>query len=249
MPLAPSRLPPGEVHVSCFDAEAGGLDAPTWSRLLGWLQPDERARFDRYRDLEARASFLIGRGIARRVLADATGVPPAEWRFVEGARGRPEIAVPETDLRFNLAHSGGLVACVIGVRRDVGVDVEHLDRPALSHDVAARSCAPDELADINSEPEHARQRRFLAYWTLKEAYLKARGLGISVPMAEVAFSLDAAEPRLDLRGSMADAGARWIFRMAQPTSRHLVAVAADCRDSTTPVVTFQRIRTEHLVDG
>jgi 4'-phosphopantetheinyl transferase len=242
-------MPAGEVHVSFFDPETGGLDAAMWSRLLGWLQPDERARFDRFQHLDGRASFLIGRGLARQLLADATGVPAADWRFREGARGRPEIAAPETSLRFNLAHSGGVVACVIGDRRDVGVDVEHLDRPRLSHDVAVRSCAPHELADIREEPEESQQQRFLVYWTLKEAYLKACGLGISVHMPDVAFALDPDGPRLLLRGSMAGHDPRWLFGLAQATPRHLMAAAVECRDDATPELVFQRFRADRFSQG
>jgi 4'-phosphopantetheinyl transferase len=248
MSLASPRIPSDEVHVSFFDPEIGGLDAPQWSRLLGWLQPDERARFDRYRHLDGRASFLVGRGLARQVLADATGVPATEWRFREGLRGRPEIASPETTLRFNLAHSGGVVACVIGDGIDVGVDVEHLDRRALVYDVATRCCSEEELTDIHSQPEEDRQRRFLVYWTLKEAYLKACGLGISVHLPDVAFSLATGEPQLHLRGSLADDGRRWIFGLAQPTLRHLLAAAVSYSGAEPPGLRFQRFRASRFGD-
>jgi 4'-phosphopantetheinyl transferase len=249
MSLAASRIPAQEVHISFLDPGIGGLDAPQWSRLLGWLQPDERARFDRFRHLDGRASFLIGRGLARQVLSDATDVPAAEWRFREGPRGRPEIAAPETTLRFNLAHSGGVVACVIGDGVDVGVDVEHLDRPALAYDVARRCCSDEELADIHDEPEEHRQRRFLIYWTLKEAYLKALGLGISVHLPDVSFSLATGEPRLNLRGSLADDQRRWVFGLTQPTPRHILAAAAGVRDEDTVSLRFQRFRASRFTDG
>ena len=248
MSLAASRLPAHEVHVSFLDPAIGGLDAPQWSRLLGWLQPDERARFDRFRHLDGRASFLIGRGLARQVLSDATGIPPADWRFREGLNGRPEIASPDTTLRFNLAHSGGVVACVIGNGVDVGVDVEHLDRPAFLHDVAKRCCSEEELADINNEPEEGRQRRFLVYWTLKEAYLKALGLGISVHLPDVSFSLASGEPQLHLRGSLADDQRPWIFGLAQPTERHIMAAASSYRQEQPMELRFHRFRASRFAD-
>jgi 4'-phosphopantetheinyl transferase len=242
-----SRLPEGHVHVFFYDADADGLDAVQWARLRGWLQPDELQRFERFKNLESRASFLIGRGLARRVLADLTGVPPEHWHFREGRNGRPEISAPATTLEFNLAHSGGMVACVVADRRDVGVDVEHLDRTRLLHDVAARTCAPDELADIDAEPDDRRQQRFLIYWTLKEAYLKARGVGISVHLADVAFSLEGGTPKIALRGSMAGEDDRWLFGLAKPSDRHLLAVAADTRDGVTPTVTLLRVMAHHFV--
>jgi 4'-phosphopantetheinyl transferase len=235
-----SHLAATAVHAYCLNADEDGLDAAGWSRLVSWLQPDERRRLDGFRHLESRASFLIGRGMARRLLARVTGVAPADWRFREGEYGRPEIASPETSIRFNIAHSGGMVACVLANGRDVGIDVEHVDRPRLLHNVAARSCAAAELADIEVEPEDRRQQRFLVYWTLKEAYLKARGVGVSVPLHEVSFSLEGTFPELRLLGSLAHEDPRWIFRLTQPSARHIAAIAADTRDGTVPDVSVRR---------
>lgn len=237
-----------DVLVAVFNGDDGGLDATVWSRLTEWLQPDERERAAQFKDMEARASFLIGRGMARAMLAEVTGVAPADWRFTEGAHGRPEIASPDTPYHFNLAHSHGAVACIVGRDREIGVDIEFLDRPQASQDVAARVCSPDELADINAlgvagtpraATDEERQERFLVYWTLKEAYLKARGLGISVHLADVAFSLASGQPVFTPRGSLADVDARWTFRLAQPSPRHLLAVAVDTR-AGEPNIRFQR---------
>ena len=248
MPPVSSRLPDNHVHVVFFDAEAsGGIDANVWARLVEWLQPDERRRFEQFKSLDSRASFLIGRGLTRRFLADLTDVPPQDWRFVEGRFGRPEIAAPDTTLNFNLAHSGGVIACVVADARAVGVDVEHLDRRPLVHDVAARSCSPDELADIALEPNTTRQERFLLYWTLKEAYLKARGIGLSVHLPDVSFSLAEEIPTLQLRGSMTAEDPRWMFRLAQPSARHILAVAADVSDGITPEVRVFRFRADRFL--
>lgn len=229
-----------DVLVAVFSADDGGMDTALWSRLRSWLQPEETARAEKYKDMEARASFLIGRGMARTMLSEATGVAPGDWRFSEGPHGRPDIASPDTPYRFNLAHSHGVIACALAKRRDVGVDVEFLDRPDSTHDVATRVCSPDELADIDAAPDGGRKERFLVYWTLKEAYLKARGLGISVHLGDVAFTVNSGEPMFAPAGSLADADTRWLFRIAKPGPRHLVAVAVDTRDKVTPNIRFQR---------
>jgi 4'-phosphopantetheinyl transferase len=229
-----------DVLVAVFSADDGGMDAGMWTRLRSWLQPEETTRADNYKDMDARAAFLIGRGMARTMLAEVTGVAPGDWRFTEGPHGRPEIASPDTPYRFNLAHSHGMIACAIARGRDIGVDVEYLDRPDSSHDVAQRACSPDELEDIASAPDDGRKERFLTYWTLKEAYLKARGLGISVHLADVAFTVHTGEPVFVPRGSLADVDTRWLFRLAQPGPRHLVAVATDTRLATAPNIRFQR---------
>jgi 4'-phosphopantetheinyl transferase len=229
-----------DVLVAVFNADDGSMDAARWTQLQSWLQPEERARADAFKDMEARAAFLIGRGMARTMLAEVTGVPPADWRFGTGAHGRPEILTPDTPWHFNLAHSHGMVACALASGREVGVDIEYLDRPKSTHDVAQRACAPDELADIDAAPEPDRQERFLVYWTLKEAYLKARGLGISVHLADVAFDLSSGEPAFTPGGSLADADRRWLFRLAQPAPTHILAVAVDTRHPDPPNVRFQR---------
>lgn len=229
-----------DVLVAVFSADDGGMDAAMWTRLRSWLQPEETARAETFKDMEARAAFLIGRGMARTMLAEVTGVAPADWRFSEGPHGRPEIASPDTPYRFNLAHSHGMVACAVARGRDIGVDVEFLDRPDASQDVASRVCSPDELEDVDSAPDEGRKERFLIYWTLKEAYLKARGLGISVHLADVAFTVKTGEPVFAPRGSLADADTRWMFRLAQPGPRHLMAVATDTRDGSVPNIRFQR---------
>lgn len=229
-----------EVLVAVFSADDGGMDAAMWTRLRSWLQPEETTRAGNYKDMEARAAFLIGRGMARTMLSEVTGVAPGDWRFSEGPHGRPEVASPDTPYRFNLAHSHGMIACAIAKGRDIGVDVEFLDRPDSSHDVATRVCSPEELEDVDSAPDAGRKERFLVYWTLKEAYLKARGLGISVHLGDVAFTVNTGEPIFTPRGSLADADTRWLFRLAQPGPRHLIAVATDTRDATTPTIRFQR---------
>lgn len=229
-----------DVLVAVFNADDGGLEADVWTRLREWLQPEERERADKYKDMEARAAFLIGRGMARAMLSEVTGVPPAEWRFVEGPHGRPEIASPDTPYHFNLAHSHGAVACIVARDREIGVDVEFLKRPAASHDVATRVCAPDELEDVNAATDAERQERFLVYWTLKEAYLKARGLGISVALSDVAFSLAGGSPQFVPRGTLAGVDTCWTFRLAQPNDTHLIAVAVDTRDGSEPNIRFQR---------
>jgi 4'-phosphopantetheinyl transferase len=84
------------------------------------------------------------------------------------------------------------------------------------------------------------------YWTLKEAYLKARGLGISVHMGDVAFTVNGGEPRFVPGGSLAGADTRWLFRLAQPGPRHLVAVAVDTADGAAPNIRFQRFQSNRF---
>ncbi len=163
------------------------------------------------------------------------------------AHGRPEIASPPTGLQFNLAHSAGLVVCALAAGRDVGVDVEDLARRTVDLAVVSRYCSAEEILDIQAQRDRWHDR-FLRYWTLKEAYLKARGLGISVTLSDLSFSSDDARPRIALTRSLQGADDRWMFQLAQPTDRHLIAVAAATADAVQPVVSVQQfdIATRHL---
>ena len=190
------------------------------------LAPDERDRFRRYRHPLASYQFVVGRLLVRAWLEAVSGTAAAEWQLVEGPRGRPHIDYPVSPWSFNLAHSGGMVACVLSRLPDVGVDLEHLDRRPMAPDLYRRFCSPAEIADIEQQPEEARARRFLTYWTLKEAYLKARGLGIAVHLADVEFSLDGSRPSIAFRGSLDGTDAGWAFELFQPSPRCLLSVAA-----------------------
>ena len=199
-----------------------------------WLTAEERVRYDRFAVDQDRQMFLLGRAMARTLVGTALGVSPRAWEWGEGPHGRPEIGGGATPLRFNLTHSAGLVACALAWDRDVGVDVEDLERRPVDRAVVTRYCAPAEVADIDAHGDRWHDR-FLHYWTLKEAYLKARGLGIAVPLAQICFRLDNGAPRVEFLGSLLGTDARWALTLVQPTPRHVLAVAASTAGAAEPV--------------
>ena len=198
------------------------------------LNDADRERFDRYHAERDRRMFLLGRLMSRRLVGEALGVPPEQWEWRTGTHGRPEIASPSTPIRFNLAHSAGLVVCALANAREVGVDVEDLRRPPIDERMIRRYLSPLEADDVEAQGEHWRHR-FLHYWTLKEAYLKALGLGISVPLREISFALEP-EVRITFHGSLADTSTSWVFQLLQPTDQHLVAIAASADDGVRPEI-------------
>lgn len=243
-----NTVPPrsGGADVSVWYAETRDFpflaepDAPA-----RWLTGVDRQRYDRFAGDDDRRMFLLGRAMARSLVGAALGVPPAAWEWREGSHGRPEIARPATSVRFNLTHSAGLVACALADRCDVGVDVEDLQRRPVDPAVVARYCTPEEIADIAVSREGWHDR-FLRYWTLKEAYLKARGLGIAVPLAEIGFRLDDHRARIVFRGSLAGADDRWALVLTQPTSRHILAAAAEATDGAAPTWRIEALPANHF---
>jgi 4'-phosphopantetheinyl transferase len=226
----------GGVGVWHADISLLGSDAIR-DRALAWLTAAERARFDRYRGDADRQMFLLGRVMARRLVGRALGVEPTSWRWREGPHGRPEVDDPHTAVHFNVAHSSGLVACAVARDREVGVDVEDSERPPTDPAVVARFCSPDEAAAIRvGEPGW--RDRFLEIWTLKEAYLKARGVGISVNLSDISFAVGDDVTVRFLR-SLAGADAEWAFRLVRATPRHLLAVATGTSDGARPSVAIE----------
>ena len=117
------------------------------------------------------------------------------------------------------------------------MDVEDSDRPPTDPAIVARFCSADEAAAIRvGEPGW--RDRFLEVWTLKEAYLKARGVGISVHLSDISFSIGPSV-RVQFLRSLADADARWAFHLVRATPRHLLAVASGTRDGVTPAVAIE----------
>ncbi|MCC7176843.1 MAG: 4'-phosphopantetheinyl transferase superfamily protein [Acidobacteria bacterium] len=204
--------------------------------------PEVRARLDRYRALldtgererEARfhfdadrERFVIGRALARLQLSRYLGGDPRQWSFVANAHGRPELLARggAPTFGFNVSHTRGLVAFAMARTTDVGVDVECIDR-VLTHDIADRFFAPAEVATLRALPARDQARVFFDFWTLKEAYIKARGMGLALPLRHFAFRLRApAPPAIAFDPEIDDDAETWQFAQAWPTDRHRLAVA------------------------
>ena len=208
--------------------------SPRWKRCCHLRNGIAGQRFAFEHD---RHSFLITRALVRTVLSRYAVVPPEAWTFVPNGYGKPEIAGPDPvpPLRFNVSHTRGLVACVVAWERDVGVDVEHLDRPSLGLGLAERYFAPAEVASLRRVPPEEFPRAFLDFWTLKEAYIKARGMGLALPLADFAFHLGPGAIRISFTPRIEDDPNHWQFLRFELKERHKVAVAlrrapaADCR--------------------
>jgi 4'-phosphopantetheinyl transferase len=229
IPWTDTRLPLGPNDAHLWYAHPEQITDPVQlGSLEALLSPDERQRRQRFAFEEDRHSFLVTRALVRTVLSRYAGVAPEAWLFVPNGYGKPEIAGPDgvPPLRFNVSHTKGLVACVVSLDRDVGVDVEHVDRPSLSLRLAERYFAPEEIAVLRRVPPEELPRAFLDFWTLKEAYIKARGLGLAVPLADFAFHLDGHDRvRITFTPRIDDHPQQWQFTRFVLKERHKVAVA------------------------
>jgi len=200
-----------------------------------WLDAQERSRYERYRFPRHRHEYLVAHALLRSCLSRYAEQPPQDWRFSINAYGQPEIQVEqgEPPLRFNLSHTEGLVTCAITRAADVGIDVEYGGQPVRAEDLAAIAAAhfaPVELAELARLTGIAWRHRFFDIWTLKEAYIKAQGKGLSLPLQQFALRLQPGGPvpiQLDA-DSAPDPCQDWGFALLRPTQSHHLAVAVRC---------------------
>jgi 4'-phosphopantetheinyl transferase len=209
-------------------------------RALVYLSPEESARYARYLVPGAAQTFLAARLLVRSVLSAYAPVPPWDWRFETNRWGRPYIANPEAprELLFNLSHKPGAVTCLVGCGRDLGVDVEHsASRPYLL-EIASRFFSPSETAALTALPEEGRIQRFFELWTLKEAYIKARGVGLSLGLANFSFSPCGDTATVRFEPGFDDDPAIWEFRLFRLIGEHLIATAVRRTSSPLEIETF-----------
>lgn len=205
-------------------SEAG--TPPRLAQYRELMEPHERAQADRFVFDKDRHEYTVARALVRTTLSRYLDRAPADWRFEKNRYGRPEIipAPGEPRLRFNLTHTRGLVAVAVVLDRDIGVDAENLTRRDVGPSVADRYFSPSEVAELATVTSDARQRRFLEYWTLKESYIKARGMGLSLPLEQFSFHLSASNPTISFDPRLVDQPAAWQFRQFW-LPEHLLAVA------------------------
>jgi 4'-phosphopantetheinyl transferase len=202
--------------------------------VRGLLSPTEHAKHQAYRFERHRHEYLVTRAVERAVLSACLGCPPAGLAFARNEYGRPEL-VPGSPLRFNLTNTVAMVACAVAVGRELGVDAEPLARGDDILGIAETVFTSYERATLESLELTARRRRAVELWTLKEAYMKARGMGMSLPVKELEIVFDA-EGVTGLRvfGAVVDDPARWALATRE-VGDHLVSVCVE-RSAGEPIV-------------
>jgi medium-chain acyl-[acyl-carrier-protein] hydrolase len=176
------------------------------------LSADEKARAGRFCFERDRRHYTAGRGTLRRLLGRYLGCDPASLTFRYNRYGKPALASPHGELRFNLSHSHGLALFAFTRGRDLGVDVEQVRGEVAVEQLAERFFSPQEVAALRDLSLGARRDAFFRIWTRKEAYLKATGKGLSLPLDcfDVSLTLGAAA-LLATRNDPAEVS-RWSMR-------------------------------------
>ena len=199
----------------------------TLERLQSTLSSTELSQYRRYAFPEHAHLYLVAHGLLRQVLSCYTDVAPADWLFERTAHGRPEIANPGAPpLRFNLTHTAGLVACVVTLVDDCGIDAEQITSRHNPSGVAKRMFSEIETRALERLQGEAYLEHFFSRWTLREAYVKARGIGISFPTRKLTFTVkrdNSAE--VSFHPTIDDRRDNWHFQLFKPTGEHITAIA------------------------
>lgn len=218
--------------------------AETVADYLPLLAQEEVEQFERYRVEHARRLYLAGRALTRSVLSlYHPNVDPTAWRFRFNRHGRPEIEGPADwpPLRFNISHTDGLVACLVTLEHDGGVDVEEIERRIDLAGVAAHSFSESEANEVRLRSGRQRRVRFFHYWTLKEAYIKARGMGLALPLRRFTYTFpEPGEVAITFDPEIEDREHEWQIALWEASSRHYLATAIRRGDGPDLNITVRR---------
>ena len=223
-PRPRAQMAPGDVHIRYCLTESLGEDVIAAAAAL--LSNEERARRDAFRFDRDRREYTAAHALLRATLSEFGDAAPDAWRFDAGAHGKPAIAagVSSSPLSFNLAHTLGLVACVVAKGAEVGLDVERVTRSTNWRGVAGRYFSALEVAQIEGVADSRRAARFFELWTLKEAFAKAIGVGLSQPLSATTFEIEP-DGAVSFTPPAGILPAVWQFALYTPSPDHRLAVA------------------------
>ncbi len=219
----------GEVHV-WYCAYDDVRDERLLARYGALMNDREQTRHDRLYFERDRHMFLVTRALVRTVLSRYAPFEPHAFAFEENAYGRPHLAAATPGPHFNLSNTRGLIACAVAATERVGVDVENVTRPTEPLEIADRFFSSREVLALRRLPAAEHRTRFFALWTLKEAYIKARGMGLAIPLGQFSYELDDGPISISFSASLADTPNRWRFALLRASDEHVLAVAVDAPD-------------------
>jgi 4'-phosphopantetheinyl transferase len=217
-------LQPDSVHLWAADLDNGGWQMDT---LRTVLSREERAQSGRFHFEPDRNRFTVRRAILRQIIGEYLKTDPAGIEFAYGALGKPVLATAagQPALEFNLSSSGPAAVYAFTQRRRIGVDIEVIRRNFDWMEVAGQFFHPREVSCIREMPGPGQVELFFTYWTMKEAYIKARGAGLQRPLLEMDLTMVVSKGQRTLTD---DDGARWVganFRVDDSSIAALVVAS------------------------
>lgn len=240
----PQEMPlkEGEVHLWYGLIDYGSESAKHNDGFHQILNADERDRAARFRFARDRMLFVVSHGLLRMILSRYLNENPPDIGFNIGQFGRPELAEAGSGLRFNLSHSDQAVMIGVTQDADIGVDIARISSDDRLLEVADRGFARVESNWIADAKPDSRLHRFFAIWTLKEAYIKARGLGLNFPLSR--FEVQPrryGQAHLRVDPGLDPDPENWILRHARLFTNYRAAVAVKAQGATESLFVSREI--------
>ncbi|KIH86015.1 4'-phosphopantetheinyl transferase family protein [Pseudomonas batumici] len=209
------------------------------------LSRAEREQERRFQFTSDRRRYLVTRALVRIVLSRYLPVLPKDWLFCTNAYGRPQavnVEARQAQLSFNISHTHGLIAMGVTRYRLLGLDVENVNGPAFCSGIVDRYFAADEVLAFYRVPPEQRRDRYFEYWTFKESYIKARGMGLSIPLDKFSFDYPHQRGvRITIDPVLADHAERWQFWQFRPSTEYLMAVCIERKRFDRPEFIIRKI--------
>lgn len=202
-------------------------------RYHALMNPTEKEKQARFHFERHRHQYLLTRATIRSLLSRyMPEVSPAGWAFEENKYGRPHIApqLNSKNIHFNLSHTESLIVCGVVRELEIGVDVENIERGGDLINIADRFFSPSEVQDLHQLSSNLHTDRFFDYWTLKESYIKARGMGLSIPLEQFSFHIgEGHKIDISIDAKQNDPPERWQFRQWRAGSEYKIAMTLERR--------------------
>lgn len=236
----PAGPDPVTVGLWAFSLTEGAIPLGASEEVLA---PDEIARADRFRFRRDRTRYVVGRARLRMILAEHVGAAPAAVRFRYGPQGKPEL-VGDHLLQFNLAHSADSALLAVARGHVVGVDIEQLRSGFADEQIAEQFFSPAETSALRSLPASEQEVAFFECWTRKEAFLKGKGGGLSVPLHAFAVAFGPGRPARLLRSGLHPGDTeRWKMEdVSHVCAGHVAALAVETGGRPLELATNRVIR-------
>ncbi len=230
------KIESGEIHL-WFVFYEDIRDLGLLNRYRQLLTHEERLQEKRFHFENDQRRYLVTRALVRTVLSRYASISPEQWLFSTNAYGKPEIANADPaaqEITFNISHTQGLIVLGVSREKNLGVDAEnvHVRQPSL--DIAEHFFSLGEVAALTAQnerndlPGERQCDYFFQYWTLKEAYIKARGMGLSIPLNQFEFHFPReGQVSMSMHPSLNDAPSRWRFWQLRPESDFIVSVCVE----------------------
>jgi 4'-phosphopantetheinyl transferase len=227
---APLVLPENEVQLWRADLEALAPHEPRWQQLLS---ADEQKRAARFHFAKDRQHFAAARAILRVLLAGYLNIGPIDVDFCYSKEEKPHLSPRHVDsgITFNLSHSGGIALYAFALRRELGVDVEKISRDVDVAGIARRFFSEHEQRQLLKLPADEQVEAFFRCWTRKEAYIKATGDGLSLPLSQFDVSLEPGSgDALAATRPDSEEAKHWLLREVPAGDSYLAAICVHGRD-------------------